>query len=304
MQSAQAQESSAKAVLAPKIVFAITDKTFPAEWLKAPTLVHAEPIPASDENRSTRAIRTALAIYPPRFLADNLSTIYVVSHLSEGQTTVGGFGNSETKAIYINNDGQSAAYTDFVIERGVHHELAHLLYANHPRNISFLQWQGLNTAGFHYGAGSLEWLKDNVKHPSDDLLTNEKFLAQGFVRDYALCDVEEDFASTVEALLSGSPELWQAFDRYEIIKKKVGMAIAFYQSLDKTMTESFFRHIPPTIAYLPTDYNAGDVVLFPDGGSVTIPGKNGAASLKFDVPVGGSAVLGEDTIVVFNPHKP
>jgi len=219
-QHAQAQESAAKAVLAPKIVFAITDEIFAPEYHKAPFVEHAEPIPVSDQDRSTKAVRSALAIYPPDFLATNLSTIYVVSHLTFNNIVVGGFGWVGAKSLYINNDGEAAGYTDFKIERMVHHELAHLLYANHPHNIAFPLWQRLNSAGFHYGKGGMDWLKDGRNKASDDLLTNEKFLAQGFIRDYALSDVEEDFACTAEALLSGSPELWLAVDRYDTMQEE------------------------------------------------------------------------------------
>jgi hypothetical protein len=71
----------------------------------------------------------------------------------------------------------------------------------------------------------------------------ESWLQRGFVRRYATSDVDEDFACICEELWSGDPAFWQAVDRYEVLRRKVSMAIAFYHSLGRHFTEAFFRAI-------------------------------------------------------------
>jgi len=304
VQPARAQESTAETIPVPKIVFAITDKTFPSEWLKAPTFAHAKPIPVSDENRSIRAVRRALSLYPPRFLAANLNTVYVVSHLSMERTTVGASSSEETKSLYINNDGEAAGYTDIELEGSVHHTLANILMANHPEKFSAKLWEGLNDPGFHYGKGWLEWIKSGRSGVDGGQPLEERFLERGFIQDYATSEVGEDFACTAEALLTGSQGLWATIDRYPVVKKKAAMVIAFYQSLDKTMTEGYFRRLEQPTLGQPIRYFPGDLVLFPDGGFIISPGINGGSSLRVDIPAGSSAVYPAGGYIVFNPHKP
>ncbi len=259
------------------------DKTmFPADWYPPPVSVKVAPLDVSNVEKALSILLPGLAKYPVGLLHKNLKRIYVVQQLSYYNTDIGGVGNEETKWIYLRYQGDrteySEAYLDAYFERELHHEFAHVLFANHADKFSHKQWLALNPPGFHYGKGGMTAIKKGQFLRSDASV----YWKQGFANDYAVADYDEDVASLCELLFCGDQHFWQAVDQNPILHKKVAMLLAFYHALDSSLTPDYFRqlgsasHAQTSEMLAPpiplATYSSGDLVVFPEGGWMDMPG--------------------------------
>lgn len=219
---------------------------FPEEYLKPPTSAGAVYLdPVQDRaliERAQQLLQRELAKYPPAFLTKNLKEIYVFKDLTQDKVSVGGFGWADHKRLYIQNDARPGPIAEVYFGLTLHHELAHILIANYAARFSRSRWEKLNAPTFHYGVGGLESIRAGG---SGSTQLDPRSWEVGFARPYGMSDFDEDFACICEGLFCGDPRFWQAVDRVEILNKKVKMAIEFYHALDETMTETYFRNLPP-----------------------------------------------------------
>lgn len=280
------------------INFTDTPSLFPNYYTKSPILVKATFLdPVQDKNeivKEQRLLREEIARYPSEFIKQNLKDIYVVKTLSYYDTAVGGFGWPEGKRLYLMNDVYSE--TDF--RDTFHHELAHVLLRNHSAQFALNRWQRLNPPAFHYGIGGLESIRKGTAGSGNP---DPAYWEQGFACLYGMVDADEDFACLCAEVFSGDPRFWQAVDRYEILNKKVKMVVDFYHSLNEELTEPYFRALAPYPSELPArpgHLNPGDVILFPNGGQLILPGN---PPKTITIPPGGTLVYGGTGTIIFNP---
>jgi len=283
------------------IKFEEDPKMFPDVWLKPPMSARSVALDAvgdSDEIvRVQNFLHEELAKYPQDMLKANLHDIYVVRELAYENTNVGGFTWAESKRIYLQSEGSGRVSMGGHWRSGFHHEFAHLLAANHSSLLSMSQWQKLNPPTFQYGNGGLESIRLGTAGTELPDITSWK---QGFARLYGMSGPREDFACLCESVFSGDPQFWQAVDQYDVLGKKVRMIMAFYHSLNKRLTEPYFRHLQPyTDPDALPNYNIGDVILFPAGGTVYL---SGTPARRVSIPPGGSYIYSDPLVViVINP---
>jgi hypothetical protein len=278
---------------------------FPNAYLKPPVSAVATFLDPVQERETIdfiqRLLREQLARYPAKLLAKNLKEIYVVKSLSENGTPVGGLNWPSGKRLYLQDNGIRTTSTEPHLRLILHHELAHLLLDTHTSLFSRSRWECLNLPTFHYGSGGLASIRSGENGTTE---LDPASWEQGFANIYGRSGLDEDVACLCQTLFSGDPRFWQSVDRVDILNKKVAMVLAFYRALDPTLTEAYFRGLPPLTGAEPGIkflFRAGDTISFPNGGKIVYL-ENPNRTVEY--PPGSTAVFsGKDIVEWYPPAK-
>lgn len=225
-----------------KIYFTVkTVSAFPVEWQTAPTSAVSEPIGSWEIKRSKGVIATALAKYPVAVLAKTIKDVYFFKTMSFFDVGYGGTNSND--AVYITNDGPANGYTDAYLEQTYHHEYSSILFRDYPSLLDTVAWKSANVAGFDYndpeaGVGAI---RNNQS--SQDLDTD--LCNKGFLTQYSYSSLENDVNTVAQNLFKPDPVFWDYVDRFPRVRQKVKLLIGFYNKLDKSFTEAYFRKFTP-----------------------------------------------------------
>lgn len=222
-----------------EIVTVAEEKMFPDNWYQAPIPPRVTSLRPEAAAYPTEIVEQELHKYPSAFVSANLKTIYLVHDLVFHGVELGGLNWLDQRRIYI-----SVGDMDFPDAAGwlrctVHHEFAHVLAGNHMRNFRALGWARLNLHDYHYGNGFVEAIRRG-RDGSDSTAISEEYLKKGFIREYSMASIAEDYATICEHLLSGDPALLDATEKYGVIRHKVEAVKRFYASLDPFFTADYF----------------------------------------------------------------
>lgn len=219
------------------ISFNYAHSIFPDSWQKPPISAKGEQIDASEIQRSKAVMVKALSKYPPAALEKDLKVVYFIKSMSFYDVGYGG--TNSTNALYLTNSGEAAGYTALYLEQTFHHEYSSILFRNHPSYIDQDGWKKANITGFDYndpenGVGAIRNNKS-----SQDLDTT--LCTRGFLTQYSLSGLENDINTFAQNIFSPSKGFWEIVDQYPRIKKKVKLLVAFYNRIDPSFTEDYFR---------------------------------------------------------------
>lgn len=206
----------------------------PAEWAAPPEKMHATPLKRSELNRGLKALKIALSLYPASMMRDNLKDIYLVEGLYDYGELVGGMENADDHSMYLCLDRDTS---DEFFTSVFHHEFAHLLLDHNEAAFNRRTWERYNTPGFRYGNGGI----DSIKKKKDSDEPNESYWKQGFLSQYAMSDIDEDFASLAEYLFANSMSNWAKLEAYPRMKAKVSHVLAFYHALSPAFSRTTFN---------------------------------------------------------------
>lgn len=197
-------------------------------------------LPEERIEKAKRIARRALSKYPPGFVPNHLSKVYVFGALADRGVGVAGvsMGNIILWSIdpyFFKNEARL-----YGGQFPFHHELAHSLFASYNEFFSEEAWLEILPDGFEYcpGSGHLWNIEGCDKY---DKWSNEKRWENGFLAPYAISSLHEDFAVTAESLFSGYS--WDIIDEYPQLREKVNLVLDFYHSIDPIFTEEYFREI-------------------------------------------------------------
>lgn len=221
------------------ISFSYSPAIFPESWQKNPINATAEKIIASEIQRSKSVMVKALSKYSFSALENDLKIVYFIKSIKFYDVGYGG--TNSTEALYLTNNGAALGYSDLYLEQTFHHEYSSILYRNHPSFIDEQGWKKANIAGFDYndpenGVGAI---RNNQS--SQDLDT--ALCKKGFLTQYSLSGIENDINTFAQNIFSPSAGFWGIADQYPMIKRKVGLLIAFYNKIDPLFTEAYFRKL-------------------------------------------------------------
>ena len=177
---------------------------------------------ASRAKQAIAAVHASMRRYPQWILGQHLEKVVLVdtlTHKTGGM--IGGLASGGT--IFLT--ARSAIHGAF------HHELAHVLHQTYGERLSEQHWHSVNPPGFQYGAPAA-----GSSRPRGDL-------AAAFVSAYAMTNVREDFAETAEALFGKGYENTFNGAREEALKRKAGMLMEFYRSIDPVFTKEYFKNL-------------------------------------------------------------
>ena len=226
-----------EAATAPQVraVFAIEEDMFPAAWLAPPHLASARPLVEREQSRSQRVVRAAMAKYPDGFLSRHIDRVYVVGELRFD--AIEAAGTNSVDRVYIANGGEEAGFSDRFIEETFHHELSSVLLRRYHDRFDAGAWRAAVPEHVRYGESGV----DAVKAGEASLTFEDRLHRDGFIHEYAMATLEDDFNSIAENLFSSQPDFWRIVDEHDAVARKVGLVVEFYRDLDPIFTEEYFR---------------------------------------------------------------
>lgn len=232
--SLQAQEKMILEKPVPVLTSSSHD-VFPEAWRKEP--VSAQGSALSDEKlgKAKVILEAALSKYPATVLKANLKTVYVLSELRYRGVVTSGT-NSRT-CVYLKMGDERAGYTPAHVQGTFHAEFSSILMRNHPQFLDKEAWQNANPAGFQYLGDGV----DAVKQGKAGLKSETALLEKGFLSQYGCSTLENDFNGLTIRLFAGDASLWALAEQYPRIRAKLQLALSFYQQLDPSFTETFFK---------------------------------------------------------------
>lgn len=228
-------QSGGAVTLPVPIYTAVRPGMFPSAWNAREISPIASSLEPEEVNRSFAVLDRAMEKYPEGLLKRNLKKVYVVRRLSFYGVPYGGTNSSDT--IYLANAGREMGFSDRFLEESFHHEFSSILLRNYPSLFDRRAWLAANPTGFKYlGDGTMA-----VRSGSASTKASPRLQQDGFMAQYAMASIEEDFNMIAEALLTGNTDFWRAVRGSPRLKQKADVAIKFYNSLSGSFNETAFK---------------------------------------------------------------
>jgi len=220
-----------------EISYSADKKIFPCKWRKKKTKAIASPIIEQEKQRTNEILENAISKYPASLISKNLKTIHILRTLSFFNLEYGG--TYYKRKLYVTNNGTENGYTENYIEGTFHHEFSSILLKRHKKYFDKEAWKEANPPEMKYGDGGLAALKTiNISLELDSTL-----FMNGFLNQYSLASIEEDFNCFAEFLFISSPGFWDAWEKSDAIQRKTKIIIQFYKSIDPNFSLKYFREL-------------------------------------------------------------
>jgi hypothetical protein len=221
-----------------EIIFNTSESIFPESWYDSPSNAKIKTIKSEEDiKRSLMIIKKALGKYPIEVLKTNLKKVYILYDISFYNVGYGGTYWEDN--VYITNQEKSNGYDDIFVEQLFHAEFSSILYLNYKQYFNKNAWKTANAPDAEYGDGGYE----AIKNGSDSEDFNEEVNKLGFLTQYGMSDMENDFNSFAKNIFSSDPGFWELFAKYKRLNKKLNLIINFYNSIDPQFTIEYFRKV-------------------------------------------------------------
>jgi len=220
-----------------EVVMEADVKVLPCRWQKKRFQAHITELKPDEKERSVHAITLALGKYPEGLVSDNLDKVFLFGTIRFHGLEYGG--TYHKKKIYIANNGIEHGYTDTYIEGTFHHEFSSILLKTKTRYFNKEGWMMVNPEHFVYGDGG----KAALQTASAILALDTTLFSSGFLNQYSLASLEEDFNCFAEFLFLTDEGFWKAYEQHDEIRMKTEIIISFFQSLDPIFTMEYFRDL-------------------------------------------------------------
>lgn len=216
-----------------RIVFLPSRLGMPTAWVQAyPDLTV---VPIVDNNKKEK-IRTVVAEelskYPAIVTGRYLRDVLVVDriHVISDRRISGLYWDDKIYVAF----GESEDSSWF---RGtIHHEISSILIQHNRHWIAPDNWEPLLPDGFGYSdENAILTDRPVATHPVP------YYGEQGFFSAYGRTSAENDFNMLAGALFTCNTELWEYYDRYPRMQRKVDYVIDQYAELDARYTRRYFR---------------------------------------------------------------
>ncbi len=219
------------------IIFSNKGQIFPKDWTNEKINGKAIPIQNIEKKRSLKIINKALLKYPKQLIEENLSSIFVFGYLEFFGQPYGGTNSNHN--IYITNKGNLKGSSEQYIEQLIHAEFSSILFRNFKHLFDKKEWRKLNPIDFSYGKGGVEAIRKGKANERFNTSINRK----GFINQYATSSLENDFNSFAKNLFSPKNGFEELYTNYNIIKSKRAFVIDFYNKIDESFNERYFRKL-------------------------------------------------------------
>jgi hypothetical protein len=221
-----------------EIIFDATDPIFPQSWYDSPSNAEIKTIESDEDiSRSLKIVKKALLKYPVDVLKQNLNKVYVMYDIEFYGVGYGGTYNGSD--VYITNQGLSNDYDDIFVEQLFHAEFSSILFHNYKKYFDKFAWKEANDPDAEYGEGGYEAIKSGV----DSEEFKEEINELGFLTQYGMSDMENDFNSFAKNIFIADPGFWELFAKYKRLDKKLDLILDFYKSVDPLFTIDYFRKV-------------------------------------------------------------
>lgn len=220
-----------------KVVLQPEKRMFPCKWRNKRINPEVVRLDERESERTIAVMKESLGKYPPSLLDRNLKTIYILKSMFFYGLDYGG--TYYKRKVYLANNGIENGYSDAYLEGSFHHEFSSVLLKRYPRLFDKSEWNGMNPEGFDYGNGGLSALRTN----QTGLELDSSLFSDGFLNEYSLSALEEDFNCYAEYIFRNDPAFWSAWENSEAIRRKTAILIRFYNRLDSVFTLKYFKHL-------------------------------------------------------------
>ncbi|PLX08958.1 MAG: hypothetical protein C0596_03875 [Marinilabiliales bacterium] len=215
-----------------------TDRNmFPENWVGGSINGQAESLKESEYERSKKIILKALDKYPPEVLEDNLKEIYLLNSLEFYDQGYGGTNSNYN--VYLVNSGESDGYSDEYVEQLFHAEFSSILLRNYSNPLFESRWEKVNDEGFEYGDGGVLEIKNGTAGTD----YSADYFKHGFLYQYAMSGMENDFNSISKNLFCPNTKFWKEAYKYKKLRLKIDATIKFYNNIDETFTKEYFKSL-------------------------------------------------------------
>ncbi len=201
------------------------DDMFPRAWSRPGIRARATPLPPHRRAQARAAVERAIARYPSGLVASHVTRIYLVRDLTFAGIRAGG--TNSRRRVYVAEPRAAPADRERQWRRLFHAELSSVLLRAHRGRFDARDWAAANIAGFRYGTSS----HAAVRRGLDDIRPNHWTLKQGFLYEYAMSTVENDFNSFAGYLFTDPETLYELAARYAGIAHKLERTVRFYEAL-------------------------------------------------------------------------
>lgn len=207
---------------------------FPESWWNSSSInPEIEEIDSSEIKRSINCIIKGLRKYPKQVLSDNLQEVYVFKSIKFYDVKFGA--TYYQNKIFIANDGIVNGYSNYYLEKGLHHEFSSILYLKYPHFFDDTNWR--KNSLIPYGKGGVNALKTKTSSQNFDSTLN----LNGFLHQYACSSIENDINAFAENIFLPKNDFWNRTNKYKTLLNKRTLLIEFYQKLNSTLNEDYFK---------------------------------------------------------------
>lgn len=174
------------------------------------------------------ALKVDLEKYPPSFLANSLTRIYLVQELKFRNLFYGGTYEKTKKQLFLisrligdtGNDAELGAF---------HHELSSILMHIYKDQFPTKAWHEANPPAFKYEFKESTWR--NLATNRTGTTGDSQCYSYGFLCHYGSLTFEDDVNTYAQYLLARSEELDEIGAKYPRVKQKANLLRQFYQQI-------------------------------------------------------------------------
>jgi hypothetical protein len=214
-----------------------------------PSEFHVPPLPPADSKVAEiqrvdkryvlpvlEAVKAALQMYPPDLIKKHVSAIFVT-----GPTEVygaGGAGMRLNSWIYLSaptNRSEQLGSQSYAMV--FHHELSSFFF--YDDSFPVAQWASVNEPDFKYLERRIDIIRAAAPENRRDPKEAPSWYQAGFVHDYGMSSMENDFNTYAELAMAQPAELIQLAKQYPKIAQKTKIFVEFYSSLAPELREYF-----------------------------------------------------------------
>ena len=188
-------------------------------------------------------LENALSKYPLALLSNRLAHACLfrapgLTQFRDGEWRKQAAGTYSLDSVYFGLQDSSRGGGDRFSEAVFHHELSSVLVGHNPQLFGADAWRAANPPGFEYN-------NDGAGSP----IATTRFLADGFLCSYGMCDIENDINTYAMWLFTRADWLFAQAAQHPRVKKKAKILTQFYRKLDPAFTREFFlRHCRTVLA--------------------------------------------------------
>jgi hypothetical protein len=198
---------------------------YPSSWLDPPISGTAVSLEKTQLQRGIDLVSKAIEKYDKDILAKNLKKIYLFKNINFYGVNYGGTNSND--AVYMTIQANHSGYTDTYIESTFHHELSSIFLRNYPSCFKKKSWLKVNGKDFEYGKGGME----AIKAGEVSFQYEAKYHERGFLNQYGVSALEEDFNTFSQDYMMGEEKLTKAAQKYPLVRKKLNLIKKFYRCL-------------------------------------------------------------------------
>ncbi len=182
-----------------------------------------------------KGMDNALRIYPPQLIKKYLSKIFIVDKITiNGVSGAAAYGDA---IIFIAANLPFGRRSSHEYGLSIHHEFSSLLFNGSP--FPWMDWSLANHGDFKYLERYEDILKAaDLKNRKDPKLSH-KWYDQGFVSDYGMTSMQNDFNKYAELAFADPQKLRELAQTYPRIAKKTELLVKFYTRLAPEMCDYF-----------------------------------------------------------------